>query len=65
MIGEVVGYKGKIAYDTTRSDGALQKVGDIKKMKSVLHWEPQVAIRDGILRTLDWFAENYAQAIGT
>jgi GDP-L-fucose synthase len=63
VIREIVGYEGKIVYDPTKPDGALHKVGDIAKMKSVLGWEPPTPIRDGIRRTLQWFAAHYDEAI--
>jgi len=62
MIQEIVGYEGRIVYDTTKPDGALRKTGDITHMKAVLNWEPPTPIREGIRRTLDWFVEHYAEA---
>ncbi|MBI3935238.1 MAG: GDP-L-fucose synthase, partial [Acidobacteria bacterium] len=62
IVREVVGYQGGTSYDTTKSDGALRKTGDIAKMKAVLDWEPSVPMREGIRRTLDWFVEHYDEA---
>jgi GDP-L-fucose synthase len=62
MIQEIVGYEGRIVYDTTKPDGALRKTGDITKMKAMLDWEPPTPIREGIRRTLDWFVEHYDEA---
>jgi len=59
MIMRIVGYEGKIRYDTTKPDGALRKTGDITKMKTVLGWEPPTPLGAGIRRTLDWFINNY------
>jgi GDP-L-fucose synthase len=47
IIGEVVGYRGRIAFDTTKPDGTPRKLMDVSRMKS-LGWRPQVALRDGI-----------------
>jgi len=46
-IGEVVGYRGRIAFDVTKPDGALRKLMDVERMKS-LGWRPRVALRDGL-----------------
>ena len=46
-IGEVVGYQGRIAFDTTKPDGAPRKLMDVGRMKS-LGWRPQVKLRDGL-----------------
>jgi GDP-L-fucose synthase len=61
-VKEVVGFHGKIVYDSSKPDGALCKVADISKMKSVLAWEPPTPLRDGIRNTLDWFVANYDAA---
>lgn len=62
LVREVVGYQGKIVYDTDKPDGALRKTGDITRMKAALDWEPRTPIRDGIRRTLEWFRANREQA---
>jgi GDP-L-fucose synthase len=46
-IGEVIGYQGRIAFDTTKPDGAPRKLMDVRRMKS-LGWRPQVGLRDGL-----------------
>ncbi|MEH2470440.1 GDP-L-fucose synthase [Nitrobacteraceae bacterium AZCC 2161] len=46
-IGEVVGYAGKIVFDTTKPDGTPRKLMDVRRMQS-LGWRPQVALRDGL-----------------
>jgi len=46
-IGEVVGYQGGIAFDTTKPDGAPRKLMDVGRMKG-LGWRPQVGLRDGL-----------------
>ncbi len=47
IIGEIVGYRGRIAFDTTKPDGAPRKLMDVRRMKS-LGWRPQVRLRDGL-----------------
>jgi len=46
-IGEVVGYQGRIAFDTSKPDGTPRKLTDVGRMKS-LGWRPQVRLRDGL-----------------
>lgn len=31
---------------------------DVTKAKSGLHWEPQIAIREGVRRTVNWFMKT-------
>ena len=46
-IGEVVGYQGRIAFDTTKPDGTPRKLMDVGRLKS-LGWQPQIGLRDGL-----------------
>jgi GDP-L-fucose synthase len=62
-IKRVVGYKGKLIYNTEKPDGALHKTFGIKKMKSVIHWVPSTPIEKGIKETVEWFDKNYKSAI--
>lgn len=62
-IKHVIGYKGKLVYNTSKPDGALHKTFGIEKMKKVLHWVPSTPIEKGIKETIAWFDKNYEQAI--
>ncbi|TSC88407.1 MAG: Nucleoside-diphosphate-sugar epimerase [Microgenomates group bacterium Gr01-1014_16] len=62
-IKEVLGYKGKLVYDTSKPDGALHKLFGIKKMKKILNWIPPTPLKKGIKETAQWFDNNYQRAI--
>jgi GDP-L-fucose synthase len=47
LIAEVVGYKGKIEFDTSRPDGAPRKLLDVSKM-SALGWKAKTPLREGL-----------------
>jgi GDP-L-fucose synthase len=47
LIADVVGYKGKIVYDTSRPDGAPRKLLDVSRLKK-LGWAPATPLRDGL-----------------
>lgn len=49
-IGQVVGYKGQIEFDTTQPDGAPRKLLDVSIVKN-LGWQPQFSLADGLART--------------
>ena len=55
-IAEIVGFEGKILWDTSKPDGTPRKVLDVSRMKD-LGWKPQVDLRTGIHKTLEWFLE--------
>ncbi len=60
LICEVVGFDGELTWDTTRPDGTPRKLLDVSKLRG-LGWQPRIALRDGIVRTYDWFLKNIAQ----
>lgn len=62
-IKNVIGYKGKFIYNTTKPDGALNKIFAITKIKKELNWAPPTSIKDGIRETIEWFSKNYKTAI--
>lgn len=59
LICEVVGFDGKLAWDTTKPDGTPRKLLDISKLRN-LGWQPAISLRDGIASTYDWFLKNCA-----
>jgi GDP-L-fucose synthase len=50
LVADVVGYKGKIVYDTSRPNGTPRKLLDVSKIKK-LGWTPKTQLRDGLVRT--------------
>jgi GDP-L-fucose synthase len=47
MISEVVGYHGKVVFDTSKPDGSPQKLLDVSKLTS-LGWHAKTPIREGL-----------------
>jgi GDP-L-fucose synthase len=46
-VARVVGFKGKIVFDTTRPDGAPQKLLDVSKING-LGWSAKISLREGL-----------------
>jgi GDP-L-fucose synthase len=59
MIGAIVGFQGKIRFDTSRPDGTPRKLLDVTRLHS-LGWRASISLRDGILSTYQWYLENQA-----
>src|SRR5437773_4725849 len=57
LICDVVGFKGDLAWDTTKPDGTPRKLLDVLKIHA-LGWRHRIGLRDGIARTYQWFLEN-------
>lgn len=47
LIGEVVGFKGQIEFDTTKPDGTLRKLMDSSRLNA-LGWRASVELKDGL-----------------
>ena len=48
IVSEVVGFKGKITFDTTKPDGVPRKLMDLSRLRKTLDWSPRYTLRDGI-----------------
>jgi GDP-L-fucose synthase len=46
-VREVTGYRGRIAWDTTRPDGTPRKLLDVSRLRA-LGWQPRIGLREGI-----------------
>ena len=54
----IVGGRSTIEYRPLPTDDPKQRQPDIDKAKSVLGWEPRVALADGLERTVEYFRET-------
>jgi GDP-L-fucose synthase len=61
-VASLVGYDGRINWDTTKPDGQLDKGFDVTRMHEWLEHDCETPLVEGLRRTLDWFQANYAQA---
>lgn len=61
-IAELMHWQGRYEVDPERLRPAKSEVrrlwGDNTKIKSLTDWEPQVSIREGLQRTIDWFTDT-------
>lgn len=56
-VREVVGYAGKLEFDSSKPDGTPRKLQDVSRMQA-LGWNARVPLREGIERAYAWFLEN-------
>jgi GDP-L-fucose synthase len=57
LICEVVGFKGELAWDTTKPDGTPRKLLDVSKVHA-LGWRHRIALPEGVAQTYEWFLQN-------
>lgn len=53
----IVGFPGRLVFDTTKPDGTPRKLLDVSRM-TALGWHPRYSLEEGIRRTYEWCLEN-------
>jgi GDP-L-fucose synthase len=56
-IASVVGYKGRIIFDSSKPDGTPRKLMDVERLAN-MGWKWSISLRDGLILTYDWFLKN-------
>ena len=57
LVARVVGYRGRLAFDTTKPDGTPRKLLDVSRLAS-LGWQPRIGLEEGIRATYEWFEKG-------
>ena len=57
-IVDVVGYAGKVEWDTSKPNGTPRKLLNVDKINK-LGWKHKISLRAGIVSTYKWYLENY------
>jgi UDP-glucose 4-epimerase len=56
---EIVGYRPSQFYcDKTKPEGVYARAASVKRQEELLGWRPNVSFRDGIRKTIEWFANS-------
>ena len=56
LVADLAGFKGDIAWDSSKPDGTPRKVLDVSKARA-LGWAPKISLRDGVASTIAWYNE--------
>ena len=56
IIKEIVGYQGKVNWDTSKPDGTPKKLSDVERMNK-LGWKAKVGLEEGIRMTYSHYVE--------
>lgn len=57
LVAEVVGYAGRLEFDTSKPDGMPRKLLSSERVHA-LGWKPTVSLDEGLKRTYAWFCEQ-------
>ena len=55
----------KLTYRPLPTDDPLQRCPDITRARETLDWEPRVALREGLAKTIQYFEEMIRKGIRT
>lgn len=56
-MAKVVGFEGKVVFDSTKPDGTPRKLMDVSRL-AALGWRYQVSLEQGLSKTYQWFLAN-------
>lgn len=59
LIVNLSGFKGEIEWDATKPDGQPRRCLDTTRAKEYFNWISTTDFKEGILKTIKWFEENY------
>ena len=57
----VIGYEGKLAFDTSKPDGTPRKLMDVSRLAR-LGWKAGITLEAGLRETYRWYIDNMPQA---
>lgn len=56
-MAKVVGFAGKVVFDSSKPDGTPRKLMDVSRLKD-LGWSYSIELEDGLDKTYQWFLQN-------
>lgn len=57
LVARVVGWEGRLVFDTSRPDGMPRKLLDASRL-AALGWRPSIPFEEGLRRTYAWYLEH-------
>lgn len=57
LIGEIVGYKGRLTFDTSKPDGTPRKLQDVSRLNEA-GWRYRTSLNSGIAKAYNWYKRN-------
>ena len=58
MIKDIINPNLKLSYKDLPKDDPKQRQPSIELARNILNWEPKIELRDGLLKTINWFKNN-------
>jgi nucleoside-diphosphate-sugar epimerase len=58
LSAEIYGSPSEVVYGPLPEDDPKRRCPDITRARGILGWEPRISAREGLEKTLSWFAER-------
>jgi GDP-L-fucose synthase len=55
MIADFCGYRGRVAWDSSRTDGQPRRCLDTSRAERLLAWRATTTLEEGLRRTIEWW----------
>jgi len=62
LLAELIGYRGKIIWNSSKPDGQPRRTLDTTKAEKEFGFRAKVKLEDGLMKTINWYQENMAYA---
>lgn len=62
LVARIVGYSGRIVFDSSRPDGTPRKLLDVSRIHA-LGWHARVQLEQGIASTYEWYVAHAAESV--
>jgi GDP-L-fucose synthase len=59
LISEIIGFKGKIVYDSSKPNGTPRKLMDVSRINK-LGWKATTDLKSGIEKTYKWYLQKFS-----
>ncbi len=63
-IAELVGFEGRLVWDTSKPNGQPRRALDTSRAEQRFGFRAKIPLADGLQRTIDWYQESLAEALG-
>ena len=57
MVIELTGSSSELVFKPLPADDPVRRCPDIQLAQQHLHWQPTIALREGLGRTIEWFRD--------
>lgn len=60
LISELVGYNGKIVWDTSKPEGQPRRMLETNRAKKEFGFEAKTELREGLMKTINWYRDVHS-----